>query len=61
MSDDPRANNVLTETLGTSLRHGESALPDVPSLLKRVSMRKRGVNSLRAEASTCSTRSSPTL
>lgn len=33
---DPRANNVLVETLGTSLRYGGSALSDVPALLKRV-------------------------
>lgn len=33
---DPKANNVLVETLGTSLRYGGSALSDVPDLLKRV-------------------------
>jgi hypothetical protein len=33
---DPKANNVLVETLGSSLRHGGSALSDVPDLLKRV-------------------------
>jgi hypothetical protein len=29
MSDDPRANNVLVETLGTSPRYGGTALPIV--------------------------------
>src|SRR6266542_2002333 len=33
---DPTANNVLVETLGSSLRSGGSALDDVPALLKRV-------------------------
>lgn len=33
---DPKANNVLVETLGSSLRHGGSALSDVPDLLKRL-------------------------
>jgi len=33
---DPRANNVLVETLGTSLRYGGSALSDVPELLRQV-------------------------
>lgn len=33
---DPRANNVLVETLGTSLRYGGSALSDVPGLLKQL-------------------------
>lgn len=33
---DPKANNVLVETLGSSLKHGGSALSDVPDLLKRV-------------------------
>jgi hypothetical protein len=33
---DPKANNVLVETLGTSLRYGGSALSDVPGLLKRL-------------------------
>lgn len=33
---NPRASNVLVETLGTSLRYGGSALSDVPGLLKRV-------------------------
>lgn len=32
----PAANNVLVETLGTSLRYGGSALSDVPGLLKRL-------------------------
>jgi hypothetical protein len=33
---DPTANNVLVETLGSSLRSGGSALDAVPDLLKRV-------------------------
>lgn len=33
---DPKANNVWVETLGSSLKHGGSALSDVPDLLKRV-------------------------
>ena len=33
---DPKANNVLVETLGTSLRYGGSALTDVPDLLKQL-------------------------
>lgn len=33
---DPAANNVLVETLGSSLRSGGSALDAVPDLLKRV-------------------------
>jgi hypothetical protein len=33
---DPKANNVLVETLGTSLRYGGSALSDVPDLLKQL-------------------------
>lgn len=33
---DPKANNVLVETLGTSLRYGGSALSDVPGLLKQL-------------------------
>ena len=36
MAADGRANNVLVETLGSSLRYGGSALSDAPALLKRV-------------------------
>lgn len=35
MSADPKANNVLVETLGSSLRYGGSALKDTPALLRR--------------------------
>lgn len=33
---DPKAHNVLVETLGSALRYGGSALADVPDLLKQV-------------------------
>lgn len=33
---NPEGNNVLVEMLGSALRHGGTALNDVPALLKRV-------------------------